>query len=162
MTPTILARRDVVTVLICAPFDTWYDQWMLQADAAPDPAGVDYFDDAVRMFESAASGMAAAALRAHLDAHQTGYAAAGVTLFVEPLPGNCRALCTDRPGLSRRRGLFFRGCLRAGRSILLRRGSEPSDRRRDLGRRQGAPRSVRARGCAGGDVVCSSGATGAG
>jgi len=88
MTPTILARRDVVTVLICAPFDTWYDQWMLQvddADDAADPAGVDYFDDAVRMLEPAAIGMATTVLRAHLDAHQAEYAAAGVSLLVEPL-----------------------------------------------------------------------------
>ncbi len=86
MTPTVLGRRDIVTALISAPFDAWFDQWMLQADAATDPADVDYFDDAVRMFIPAAVGLAAAALRAHLDAHQTGYAAAGVTLFVEPLP----------------------------------------------------------------------------
>ncbi len=88
MTPTILARRDVVTVLVGAPFDAWYDQWMLQIDAADDaadPAGVDYFDDAVRMLEPAALGLATAALRAHLDAHQAEYAAAGVTLLVEPL-----------------------------------------------------------------------------
>jgi hypothetical protein len=86
MTPTIQARRDTVTVLIRAPFDAWYDQWMLQVDNdAADPDGVDYFDDAVRLFEPAASGMALAALRAHLDAHATVYAAAGVTLLVEPL-----------------------------------------------------------------------------
>lgn len=87
MTPTILACRDIVTVLIAAPFDTWYDQWMLQADTADDatdPEGVDYFDDAVRLFEPAASGMAMAALRAHLDAHAAEFAAAGVTLLVEP------------------------------------------------------------------------------
>jgi len=88
MTPTILARRDVVTVLVGAPFDAWYDQWMRQVDAADDaadPAGVDYFDDAVRMLEPAAIGMATTALRAHLDAHQAEYAAAGVSLLVEPL-----------------------------------------------------------------------------
>jgi hypothetical protein len=88
LTPTILARRDIVTVLVCAPFDAWYDQWMHQvddADDARDPAGVDYFDDAVRMLEPAALGMATAALRAHLDAHHADYAAAGVTLLVEPL-----------------------------------------------------------------------------
>jgi hypothetical protein len=87
MTPTILGRRDTVAVLIQAPFDAWYDQWMLQiddTDDAVDPAGVDFFDDAVRMLESAAIGMAAAALRTHLDAHQADYAAAGVTVLVEP------------------------------------------------------------------------------
>jgi hypothetical protein len=85
MTPTIQARRDVVTVLVCAPFDAWYDQWMLQVDNdAVDVDGVDFFDDAVRLFEPAALGMALAALRAHLDAHAATYAAAGVTLLVEP------------------------------------------------------------------------------
>ena len=97
MTPTILARRDVVTVLVGAPFDAWYDQWMLQIDAADDaadPAGVDYFDDAVRMLEPAALGLATAALRAHLDAHQAEYAAAGVTLLVEPLvPQDDEIMC---------------------------------------------------------------------
>jgi len=86
MTPTILGH-DTVAVLIQAPFDAWYDQWMLQvddSDAAVDPAGVDCFDDAVRILESAAIGMAAAALRTHLDAHQADYAAAGVTVLVEP------------------------------------------------------------------------------
>src|SRR6266496_371222 len=64
MTPTILGRQDTVAVLIQAPFDAWYDQWMLQiddTDDAVDPAGVDFFDDAVRMLESAAIGMAVAA-----------------------------------------------------------------------------------------------------
>ena len=71
MTPTILGRRDTVAVLIQAPFDAWYDQWMLQidADAAVDPASVDFFDDAVRMLEPAAIGLAVAALRTHFDAH---------------------------------------------------------------------------------------------
>ncbi|MDQ2995502.1 MAG: hypothetical protein M3R61_00380, partial [Chloroflexota bacterium] len=85
LTPTITARRDVVTVLVRAPFDTWYDQWMLQADGAADPAGVDYFDDAVRLLEPAALGMAAVALRTHLDAHHVHYVAAGVSLLIEPL-----------------------------------------------------------------------------
>jgi len=87
MTPTILGRRDTVAVLVQAPFDTWYDQWMLQVDDADDAAdlsGVDYFDDAVRMLEPAALGMAVESLRAHLNAHQTNYAAAGVTVLVEP------------------------------------------------------------------------------
>ena len=84
-------------MLIQAPFDAWYDQWMLQiddTDAAVDPAGVDFFDDAVRMLESAAIGMAVAALRAHLDAHQTDYAAAGVTVLVEPrIPQDDALVC---------------------------------------------------------------------
>jgi hypothetical protein len=42
---------------------------------------VDFFDDAVRMLESAAIGMAVAALRVHLDTHQTDDAAAGVTVL---------------------------------------------------------------------------------
>src|SRR6476469_5015338 len=87
ITPTILGRRDRVAALIQAPFDAWYDQWMLQiddTDDAVDPAGVDFFDDAVRMLESAAIGMAVAALHTHLDAHQTDYAAGGVTVLVEP------------------------------------------------------------------------------
>ena len=88
MAPTILARRNIVTVLVGAPFDAWYDQWMLQVDDTDDAAevaGVDYFDDAVRMLEPAAMGMATAALRAHFDAHQAESAAAGVWLLVEPL-----------------------------------------------------------------------------
>jgi hypothetical protein len=87
MTPIILGRRDTVAVLIQAPFDAWYDQWMLQiddTDAAANPAGVDFFDDAVRMLESAAIGMAVVALRTHLDAHQADYITAGVTVLVEP------------------------------------------------------------------------------
>src|SRR5882672_11306625 len=96
MTPTILGRRDTVAVLIQAPFDAWYDQWMLQIDAddAVDPAGVDFFDDAVRILEPAAIGMAVAALRAHLDAHQADYAAAGVTVLVEPrIPQDDALVC---------------------------------------------------------------------
>jgi hypothetical protein len=97
MTPTIHARHDVVTVLVAAPFDAWYDQWMLQADkadAAADPDGVDFFDDAVRLFEPAASGMALSALRAHLDARATKFAAAGVTLLVEPrIPQASEIVC---------------------------------------------------------------------
>ena len=97
MTPTILGRQDTVAVLIQAPFDAWYDQWMLQiddTDDAVDPAGVDFFDDAVRMLESAAIGMAVAALRTHLDVHQTDYAAAGVTVLVEPrMPQDDALVC---------------------------------------------------------------------
>jgi hypothetical protein len=97
MTPTILGRHDTVAVLIQAPFDAWYDQWMLQiddTDDAADPAGVDYFDDVVRMLEPAAIGMAVAALRAHLDAHQVDYVAAGVTVLVEPrIPQDDALVC---------------------------------------------------------------------
>ncbi len=84
LTPPIQARRDIVTVLVGARFDAWYDQWMLQAKADASVEGVDLFDDAVKMLEPAAAGMALAALRAHLDAHQAAYDAAGVTLLVEP------------------------------------------------------------------------------
>jgi hypothetical protein len=83
MTPTVLARVDSVAVLVSAPWDEWYDQWMEQAT---DETGIDYFDDVFRMFTPAAIGMATAALHKHLDAHQVHYAAAGVTIFVEPLP----------------------------------------------------------------------------
>jgi hypothetical protein len=97
MTPTILGRRDTVAVLIQAPFDAWYNQWMLQiddTDDAVDPVGVDFFDDAVRMLESAAIGMAVAALRAHLDAHQADYATASVTVLVEPrIPQDDALVC---------------------------------------------------------------------
>jgi hypothetical protein len=83
MTPTVLARADSVTVLVSAPWDEWYDQWMEQATEETD---IDYFDDVFSMFTPAAIGMATAALREHLDAHRVHYAAAGVTIFVEPLP----------------------------------------------------------------------------
>lgn len=84
LTPPIPARRDIVSVLVSARFDAWYDQWMLQAKDAAEAEGVDFFDDAVGMLEPAAAGMALAALRAHLDAHKTTYATAGLTLLVEP------------------------------------------------------------------------------
>jgi hypothetical protein len=97
MTPTILGRCDTVAVLVQAPFDAWYDQWMLQVDDADDaanPAGVDYFDDAVRMLEPAAIGMAVAMLRTHFDAHQADYATAGVTVLVEPrIPQDDALVC---------------------------------------------------------------------
>src|SRR6266540_4211064 len=83
MTPTVLARVDSVAVLVNAPWDEWYDQWMEQAT---DETGIDYFDDVFRMFTPAAIGMATAALRKHLDAHHALYEAAGVAIFVEPLP----------------------------------------------------------------------------
>jgi hypothetical protein len=83
MTPTILAHADIVTVLVSAPWDAWHDQWMAQAT---DETEIDYFDDMFRMFTPAAIGMATAALREHLDANHTLYEAAGVTIFVEPLP----------------------------------------------------------------------------
>jgi len=83
MTPTILAHADIVTVLVSAPWDAWHDQWMAQAT---DETGIDYFDDVFRMFTPAAVGMATTALRAHIDAHHALYEAAGVAIFVEPLP----------------------------------------------------------------------------
>ncbi len=83
MTPTILAHADIVTVLVSAPWDEWYDQWIAQAT---DETGIDYFDDVFRMFTPAAVGMATTALRGHIDAHHALYEAAGVAIFVEPLP----------------------------------------------------------------------------
>lgn len=56
LTPPIQARRGIVTVLVGARFDAWYDQWMLQAKAGPRLEGEDLFDDAVKMLEPAAMG----------------------------------------------------------------------------------------------------------
>ncbi len=93
-TPTIQARRDIVTVLVGARFDAWYDLWTQQASAEAAADDTDYFDDAVGMLEPAAAGMALAALRAHLDAHRAAYDAAGVTLLVEPsLPEGDELAC---------------------------------------------------------------------
>jgi hypothetical protein len=92
MTPTILAHAGIVTVLVSASWDTWHDQWMAQAI---DEMGIDYFDDVFRMFTPAAVGMATTALRAHIDAHHALYEAAGVAIFVEPLPEQDDAIvCT--------------------------------------------------------------------
>jgi hypothetical protein len=92
MTPTILARADLVTVLVSAPWDEWHDQWMAQVT---DETGIDYFDDVFRMFTPAAVGMATTALRAHIDAHHALYEAAGLRIFVEPLPEQDDAIvCT--------------------------------------------------------------------
>ncbi len=73
MTPTVLARVDSVTVLVSAPWDEWYDQWMEQAT---EETGIDYFDDMFSMFTPAAIGIAITALREHLDAHRAHYEAA--------------------------------------------------------------------------------------
>ncbi len=92
MTPTVLARVDSVTVLVSAPWDEWYDQWMEQAT---EETGIDYFDDMFSMFTPAAIGIAITALREHLDAHRAHYEAAGVTIFVEPRPEQADELvCT--------------------------------------------------------------------